>query len=351
MFELSDGRESSACCGIEKIIVGTSSLAGLYGAQGEEEARSTIGRALERGFRNFDTAPHYGLGVSEARLGRALRQYEASEVRIWTKVGRLVRRREDARGPIEESNAGDRSIFAETPCELVPVLDYTAAGAAISVAESTERLGLRPFGARVHDPEQTPECEAAALSRDGAFAGLRASGLEVSVGTNDPRVVLRALDCVDAVMLANCWNLVDQNGADALAACAAKRIPVHLAGVYASGLLVGRDAYKYGPVPEVIRAKKAKWEDFAEERGLTLKVVALAFAFQPAAVSLVALGLRTAAEVDDTLDLLAQVEGKEPAFWRALFLDAEARGLLAPGALAACCHSADDSSSTLDDHQ
>lgn len=277
-----------------KIIVGASSMAGMYDAIGEDEAIAMVHRALAAGFDKFDTAPHYGLGIGEERLGKALRG-QPRNVKVWTKVGRVICGRS---APVfEESNVAGNSIFAETPENRVPVRDYSAEGVAKSLSDSLNRLGRESvFGARVHDPDTVP------LS---AFEALRQFDLEVSIGTNDPDIAMGSLDSVDAVMLANCWNLVDQDGAEVLAECSRKRIPVHLGGIFASGLLAGKNYYKYDDaVPGDVSRKLEAWRVFARNEGFDLKLLALAFAFLPNAVDLVAIGLRTADEVDDTCSLL-----------------------------------------------
>lgn len=313
---------------LDRIIVGCSSMAGMHESISEEEACGMVARAVEVGLRNFDVAPHYGLGVAEERLGRALRA-SGVECRVWTKVGRLIG--DGSSGEVETANLAGRSIFADTPVDRAATLDYSAAGAVRSLADSERRLGWPIYGGRVHDPNG----RSSAFVADGAFAGLRGRVREVSIGTNEPEDALRALDLVDCVMLANCWNLIDQNGAHVLAECARRRTPVHLAGVYASGLLAGLASYKYDRVvPPDVLAKTDRWRALATEHGFDdLKLVALAFAFQPAAVAMVALGLRSKAEVDETLDLLQRFIDVGHTRWQLFFALAEARGLVAPGAL------------------
>lgn len=307
-------------------------MAGMHDAITEEEASAMVARAIELGLVNFDTAPHYGLGIGEERLGKALRSVSAP-IRVWTKVGRLIRP-SGSDGQVEADNVAGRSIFHETPLDRVPVLDYSAKGARQSIAESKHRLGVHIHGARVHDPDDMP----AAFEADGAFAGLRGLVAEISVGTNDPATAARALPLCDTVMLANCWNLIDQHGATLLAACARRKTPVHLAGVYASGLLAGRTSYLYSrDIPSAVQAKLRSWEDFAAKEGYSLKLLALAFSFLPTAVHLVAVGLRTAAEVDDTVQMIRQVQHVGLPRWRRVFKEAEKVGLLAPGSLDLCC--------------
>ncbi|EGB02488.1 hypothetical protein AURANDRAFT_68834, partial [Aureococcus anophagefferens] len=285
------------------ILVGTSPLGGIVEELSDDEAEEVVERCVEVGFRHFDTAPHYGLGVAESRLGAGLRRGCAKltrtrraalkildeEVRVWTKVGRVIKTKDTvAAGDVVEADnlpGSSTTIYLrvdlrgihifhptsiDSPEDAVPVLDYSAAGAAKSYAQSLGRLGpgVVVAGLRCHDPE-SPALEAAALA--GSLPGLAAvraaatkrpapagaetpgakkrrgdagaaapAPLELSVGLNDAAVALRILDAtnpargdgaggppaLDSVMLAGRWHLLDQTGAPVLAACAARGVRV-----------------------------------------------------------------------------------------------------------------------------
>ena len=298
--------------GVRDILVGTSPLGGIDEEMDDDEAEEMVERCVEVGFREFDTAPHYGLGVAEERLGAGLRRGCAKvtrtrraasailrdEVRVWTKVGRVIKAKDavEAGDVVEAANlpGSESTIYLDSPEDAVPVLDYSAEGAARSYAQSVERLGpgVVVAGLRCHDPE-TPALEAAALT--GSLVGLgrlRAGGgkraapeaapeatpaskrprggggggpssetpLELSIGLNDADVAMRILEAtnlggaaagggggggaappkLDSVMLAGRWHLLDQSGARVLEACAGAGVRVEIAGAYASGLLQGR---------------------------------------------------------------------------------------------------------------
>jgi D-threo-aldose 1-dehydrogenase len=141
------------------ILVGTSPLGGIVEELSDDEAEEVVERCVEVGFRHFDTAPHYGLGVAESRLGAGLRRGCAKltrtrraalkildeEVRVWTKVGRVIKTRGTvAAGDVVESDnlpGSATTIYLDSPEDAVPVLDYSAAGAAASYAQSLDRLG------------------------------------------------------------------------------------------------------------------------------------------------------------------------------------------------------------------
>ncbi|KAH8049549.1 D-arabinose 1-dehydrogenase [Aureococcus anophagefferens] len=307
------------------ILVGTSPLGGIVEELSDDEAEEVVERCVEVGFRHFDTAPHYGLGVAESRLGAGLRRGCAKltrtrraalkildeEVRVWTKVGRVIKTKDTvAAGDVVEADnlpGSSTTIYLrvdlrgihifnptsiDSPEDAVPVLDYSAAGAAKSYAQSLGRLGpgVVVAGLRCHDPE-SPALEA---RRRGSLPGLAATGAPV------------------------------------LAACAARGVRVEVAGAYASGLLAGGPNYEYKPATPAHVARRDAWAALAADHGVSLKAAALKFAFLPAAVSKVALGLASTAFVDETVDIIAEANAVPAALWK----DAVARGLLAPDLLA-----------------
>ena len=304
------------------VLCGCSGLAGMHAPLegGAAAARAAGGAARAGGGAGFDTAPHYGLGLSEERLGEGLRAAGGEAARVWTKVGRLVvPRAEVAAGSpdVEWGNTlGDPGcIFPETDPGRVPLLDYSAAGARRSLAESRARLGPgRVVGLRVHDCEAGPRLEAA-LAPGGALEGLAALKAEGAVesggvGVNCGAAALEVLErapagAVDCIMLAGCWNLLDQSGHAALLACQRRGVRVHNAGVFGGGLLAGGANYRYAAAPAEIVARARAWEELAEEFRVPLLAVALHFAFLPAVVEAVAVGVKSAAEVEGALDLLS----------------------------------------------
>ena len=267
---------------VEKhLILGCSPLAGIYGSIPESQAFDTVKTALELGFRDFDTAPHYGLGLSERRLGAALEKHagETRDVRVWSKVGRVMKphaevtERDRAAGNVEEGNMPGHPgcIFPDAPTDVTPVLDYSAEGVRRSHADSLRRLGIRReiFGLRVHDAEDAARFAAASAPATGgvdALVEMRNAGIieAVSLGMNDPSYVERMLrekpnGTFDSVMSAGAWNLIDQDGAGLMALCQARGVKIHNAGIFASGLLVGGDHYKYEKAPPEILARREKW--------------------------------------------------------------------------------------------
>mmetsp|Transcript_32636 Transcript_32636/g.100537 ORF Transcript_32636/g.100537 Transcript_32636/m.100537 type:complete len:393 (-) Transcript_32636:68-1246(-) len=356
---------------LDDVIVGTSPLGGIGKSLGDENAIEIVARCVEVGFREFDTAPLYGLGSAEVRLGEGLRRGAArattsderakrllrDEIRVWTKVGRVMKARDALveGDEVEEANVpgAPGMIYSDCP-DVVPVLDYTAKGVMASWDDSMGRLGddIVLAGLRCHDPE-TPELEKAALK--GSLPGLgnlraningpwsdHPAPMMVGLGLNDAGVAARILDetnppsgtppphALDALMLAGRWHLLEQSGAAVLATCAARGIQVHVAGIYASGLLAGGSTYEYRPATAAHLAKRDAWASLCATHGVSLKAAAVAFAFLPAAVDRVAVGIGEAAFVDETVSLVAAAAAVPAALWTA----AVAEGLLAPDVLA-----------------
>ena len=338
-------RDGASPVAIDRLILGASPLAGIYEPIGEARAMATVRAALEAGFTRFDTAPHYGLGLSERRLGEGLRAHGASgSVKVYTKVGRVMRpidevTEEERETVVEWGNVPGRDgcIFPEAPRDVLPVLDYSAKGFETSHEDSLKRLGIeRIEGLRIHDAE-TPERFEAAMEGGGvrALTALRDAGRvsEISLGMNDAAYVLRMLrenppGTFDSVMMAGAWNLLDQDGYDVLLECQERGVRVHNAGVFASGLLVGGSHYKYGPPPDEVKQRTERWKLLAEEHGVPLPAVAIAFATTPAVVDACAVGVKSPEEVAQTIAWLHLTAEIPTALWS----DARARGLLDPRA-------------------
>ena len=238
---------------VDDLILGCSPLAGIYASSTPERATETVRAALDAGITRFDTAPHYGLGLSERRLGDALRECGAdmSKTRVYTKVGRVMKPKDEVTASEKESVVewgnvpGDPGcIFPDAPVDVLPVLDYTGPGFRRSHADSLARLRLTSVdGLRIHDAED--EARYAQANAGGGVAELvklRDEGAinEVSLGMNDATFVRRMLEdnppnTFDSVMMAGAWNLLDQDGWDVLLECERRGVAVHNAGIFASG--------------------------------------------------------------------------------------------------------------------
>ena len=345
------------------LILGCSSLAGLYAPLAEAEAIGTVHAALIAGIRTFDTAPHYGCGLGEERLGRAL-QNTAPAIHLWTKVGRLMLSdgvntaflqhvidagvHEHNGMEIDAGNvpSSPGCIFPSAPLNVLPVFDYSSAGAWRSCEDSVQRLllqdgtgtGTTQLSLRVHDCECDRHIAAALAEGTGALAGLvalRAQGRiqQVSLGVNDASAALRVLHqappgTLDNVMIAGSWNLLDHAEScwQLFEECTAKGITVHNAAVLASGLLAGGDTYHYShDVPPEVAQRVERWRTLCDEYRVPLPVAAVRFALMPAAVDAVAIGAKNATEVHDIVSWFDD-DGVTP--WGELFREAQRRGLI-----------------------
>ncbi|MEU4363481.1 aldo/keto reductase [Promicromonospora sp. NPDC023987] len=307
---------------------GAATLGNLGRAMTDEDATATVDRAWERGIRYFDTAPHYGLGLSERRLGAALQGRPRAEFIVSTKVGRRLE-------PNPRPTAFDDDGFV-VPGDVHRVWDFSRDGVRRSIDASLERLGLDHVDiAYAHDPDQhAPESGHQALE---ALAGLRAEGVvrAIGVGTNVPHKVpgLFTPGLADVVMVAGRYTLLEQGGLQsALEPARAGGAAVVVAGVFNSGLLSRAwppdDArYEYGPAPADMLARARRLAEVCERHGTTLPAAAVELPLLHPAVAAVALGARDAAQLDANLD--RHDKGVPAELWSELMES----GLLDPGAV------------------
>jgi D-threo-aldose 1-dehydrogenase len=304
---------------VTRLGLGTGPLGNLFRPVSEQDAASVIERALEHGIAHLDTAPIYGFGLAEHRVGRVLRGVQRSRFVVSTKVGRLLR--EDA-PPDPSLFHNGQPFFVDTPA-LSPVWDLSYDGALRSLAESLQRLGLdRVEIALVHEPPAALLNDAI----DGAFRALdrmRDEGVvgAIGIGHDDVELLERfvaATDC-DCVLLANRHTLLDQSAlARLLPLCRARSVPVLAGGVFNSGILAdpGSGAmFDYVPAPRAVLARARALAAIARRFGTTLPSAALRFPFTDPAVISVIVGARTVDELDQNV---AAFESDVPAaLWQA----------------------------------
>jgi D-threo-aldose 1-dehydrogenase len=300
---------------ISPLGFGAAPLGNLYTPMDDEQAAEAERAAWQRGIRYFDTAPHYGLGLSERRLGAALRAYDRAHYTVSTKVGRRL---EAADGTGDDLAHG----FA-VPATHRRVWDFSADGVRRTLEASLARLGLdRVDVVYLHDPDD--HAEQAFREAYPALEKLRAEGVvgAIGAGMNQTAMLTRFVrdTDVDVVLCAGRYTLLDQSAAAALLPAAAERgVSVVLGGVFNSGLLADptpASTYDYGPAPQELLDRALRMKAVAERHGTTLRAAALAFASAPPAVAGVLAGLRSAAEVHDCADQFASAV---PAgFWQEL---------------------------------
>jgi D-threo-aldose 1-dehydrogenase len=301
--------------------MGGAPLAGLFESLPDEQARATVEAAYRAGVRYFDTAPFYGHGKGEVRLGAALAAFSRDEFVISTKVGRVL---VPAEGPVEDFQYRDVLRFN-------PVFDFSREGILRSFESSLERLGLeRVEILLIHDPDD--HREAALREAFPTLARLREEGRIAAVGAGMNQWEMlhdfaREAD-FDCFLLAGRYTLLDQSALpNLLPECEKRSISILLGGPYNSGVLAagsrghGRFDYK-APPPEVL-ARVERLEAVAQRHDVPLKAAALQFPLGHPAVASVIPGARSAAEVEENVKMMSH---PIPAsFWN----DVREQGLVA----------------------
>ncbi|QKV95880.1 aldo/keto reductase [Streptomyces sp. NA02950] len=301
--------------------LGCAPLGNLYTAVPEARARATVRAALDAGLSYLDTAPHYGVGLSEERLGHALAGCDRTAYTLSTKVGRRLR----PRAPGEPAQPEG---FADTP-DRVRAWDFTRDGILAALETSLERLGVDAVDiVYLHDPEnhirEIYETGFPALAELRDQKVVRAIGF----GMNHSDVLARFvadLD-VDVVLCAGRWTLLERTAYDdLLPVCQRRGTSVVVGGVYNSGLLAtpgpgARYDYRAAPPETVERARRLA--EVCAGFGVPLRAAALRFPFGHPAVAAAVVGCASPAEVHDNAALFGHDIPDE--LWRALVR----RGLL-----------------------
>lgn len=303
---------------------GASVMGGLFAPVTAEAAQATLAAAIEGGIGYIDTAPHYGRGLSERRVGDAVRGQP--DLLVSTKVGRLMRP--------DPSITDDRErdgFFSAMP--FTPVYDYSGDGILRSFEASLHRLGLARVGLLlVHDIGRMNHGDRhdhhwRQLTQGGGFAALERLRDEGAIdgfglGVNEVAVCHDALAVapLDAILLAGRYTLLEQAPLDTLfPQCLAQGVRVIVGGPYNSGILVRGAAdgrYNYGDAPAAIVERVRRMEAIAAAHGVPLAAAALQFPLAHPAVASVIPGLRDAGEVRQTLDWFHHAI--PAAFWAAL---------------------------------
>jgi D-threo-aldose 1-dehydrogenase len=270
--------------------LGCAPIGDLFTSVTEADATDTVATALASGIRFFDTAPHYGAGLSERRLGRALRGAERDTYSIATKVGRQI-------------VGADGEVVASGGVGVRSVGDLTGDGVLRSLESSLVRLGLDRIDVLyLHDPEDVDVALEQAIP---AMQRLRAEGVVRSIGVGmnytAPLARFAAEADVDLVMVAGRYTLLDRSAeGDLLPVAEAHGVDVIAAGVFNTGILAdpSDDArYDYRPATagELGRARAMKLRCSAH--GVRLAAAAIRFPLRHPAVTGAVVGARTADEV------------------------------------------------------
>jgi D-threo-aldose 1-dehydrogenase len=305
---------------LSRLSLGCAQLGNLYRAIDDEEAHAVVDAAWVGGIRYFDTAPHYGLGLSERRLGAALAGRPRDDFVISTKVGRLLE-------PTPHATGRDDGGF-DVPATHRRVWDFSREGVLRSLTSSLERLGLdRVDIVYLHDPDE--HWDDALRHAYPALEELRAQGVVSSIGAGMNQTAMladfaRETD-MDTFMLAGRYTLLEQGALDELLPlCEERGIGVVAAGVFNSGLLSSPDPargarYDYGEAPDEIVARARRIADVCAEHGSTLPAAAVAFPLAHPAVVSVCVGTRSVEQMKRNIALYEA--GVPDAVWPALRAD------------------------------
>jgi D-threo-aldose 1-dehydrogenase len=299
---------------------GAANVGNLYRAMTDEDAWAVLDAAWESGIRYFDTAPHYGLGLSERRLGSFLATKPRADYVVSTKVGRLLRPSPETADLLDEANQ-----FA-VPASLRRVWDFSAGGIRASLEESLERLGLSGVDVLyLHDPDEH-DLTADLSTGVPALAALRDEGLvtAIGIGSKSTEALLAAVrtGALDLAMVAGRYTLLEQPALDELIpACRAAGVGVVAAAVFNSGLLSkprpqAGARYEYGEVPAELLERARRIEDVCARHGVALPEAALQFPLQEPAVRCVVVGGATPAHVRENAQRLRA--GVPEALWHEL---------------------------------
>jgi aryl-alcohol dehydrogenase-like predicted oxidoreductase len=307
---------------VTRLVFGGAPLGGLFSALSDDTALATLDAAWAAGIRAFDTAPHYGVGVSEQRLGRFLAGRPRDEYVLSTKVGRLL---VPATGSVE----GAESFYGTPP--LTRVWDFSRDGALASLEASLDRLGTdRVDVALIHDPDDHAE-----QALDGAYpalAELRDTGVvgAIGIGMNQAAMLewfLPRTD-LDCVLIAGRYSLLDGSAAQRLLPeCQRRGVAVLTGGVFNSGVLAdpGPGAtYDYQAAPAQVVERARRIASICAGYGLPLGAVALQFVLRHPAVTAAVIGARSAAEITEDAGYLELTVPEE------LFAQLTAEGLIPP---------------------
>ncbi|MGW0797467.1 aldo/keto reductase [Streptomyces sp. NPDC002692] len=301
--------------GASALSFGAAGIGNLYTPVTEEAAYDAVTAAWEAGIRSFDTAAHYGLGLSERRLGAALRERPRDAYTLSTKVGRLL----------EPTGTGGDDLangFA-VPATHRRVWDFSADGVRRALEAGLERLGLdRVDVVYLHDPDD--HGEQAIHEGYPALEKLRSEGVvgAIGAGMNQTGMLTRFVreTDVDVVLCAGRYTLLDHGAlAELLPAAQARGTSVVVGGAFNSGLLADPRpgaTYDYAAAPPELLERALRLQETARRHGTTLRAAALAFpAAHPAVVS-VLVGARSADEIRDCAEQFATPV--PAAFWREL---------------------------------
>ena len=279
---------------LPRLGYGAANVGNLFRALSDDASWEILQAAWDAGIRYYDTAPHYGLGLSERRLGAFLATKPRDQFIVSTKVGRLLEPHPE--GAVELDMANDFAV----PADQKRVWDFSANGIRSSVEESLERTGLDRFDILyLHDPERHNLQEGLDVAIP-ALAHFRDQGMTraIGVGSMDTDALLASANtgALDLLMVAGRYTLAEQPAlADVVPACRANGVGIVNASVFNSGLLAtdnpGADArYEYGGVPAPVLERVKAIAGVCREFGVSLPATALQYTLRDDTVRSIVVG-------------------------------------------------------------
>lgn len=302
--------------------MGTAPLGNLFAPVSDESAEGAIAAALESGIRYFDTAPFYGYGLSERRLGKSLFHLPPESIRISTKVGRLI-----------VADPGHTSTEGYLVNGFRAVFDYSRDAVLRSFDESLKRLLrdrvdvllLHDIGAETHDARHAAILQQVLDEALPAMQQLKEQGgcQAIGIGVNESAVCLEMMQrChLDCILFAGRYTLLEQASLHTVMAQAQRNsTAIIVGGAFNSGLLANPTApgatYNYEPVDAATLARAQSIYRICASHGVDVGAAALQFVLAHPAVASVVVGMRTAAEVDSAVARLRAPIA--PALWESL---------------------------------
>ena len=303
---------------VSTLGVGGTGWGNLYQPMQDEDCDTIIRQAVASGLNYFDTAPLYGHGLSESRLGATLSQLDRDSFLVSTKVGWRL----DPLEPKEEV----RDLFPESP-RYVTVMDYSRQAVLDSIEQSMERLDIGSIDILLlHDPDEGssqwegwPETEVSHFdaAMENAYPildDLRSKGhvKAIGLGMNQWQMLAKFADAgvFDCFLLAGRYTLLEQTPLDEfLPMCAERQISVIIGGPFNSGILatgaVDDAKFEYKAAPPHLMQRVKGIEAMCIRHGITLQAAALQFPLGHTAVASVIPGIRTTAELETNLEAVS----------------------------------------------
>lgn len=312
---------------VTRLGFGSAPLGNLFEPVSDETAGETVSRTWDLGVRLFDTAPVYGYGLAEQRLGEVLRGKPRDELVVATKVGRLMR----ADAAVDEGPAHDGvPIFKDLP-PVSSVWDFSYDGVMRSVEESLERLGLDRIDVlHIHDPDNYMEQALAESYR--ALDQLRSERVIGAVGAGMTHAgalarLAREAD-FDCFLLASRYTLLDHDSLDELLpVCEERGVALIVGGVYNSGILANPEpgaTFEYRPAPPELIERARRLAEVCARHDVPLKAAAIQFPFGHPMVASVLTGSRSVDEIEENVRMFETPIPDE------LWAELRAEGLLSP---------------------